>query len=59
MKFTVEVWEEGCGSFIFTGVEAKNKNEACDQGIDNFYLFCDEEERGTFNLNAVAKLEAA
>lgn len=54
-KYTVEVWEEGCGSFIFKGIEAANKNEACKEGIDTYMIFL--EGVSAPDLNATATLE--
>lgn len=54
-NYTVTVWEEGCGSFIFKGIEAANKNAACREGISAYMLFV--EETDVAPLSAVAKLE--
>lgn len=55
--YRVEVREEGfAGSFCFTGVPASNSDEACEQGIESYMLFCDEMPNP---LVATAELEAA
>lgn len=56
-KYTVKVWEDGCGAFIFKGIEASNKNEACREGIDVYKIFAEDTEIKA--LNATATLEAA
>jgi hypothetical protein len=53
--YKVRVWEEDCGSFIFTGVEASNKNEACARSISDYILLVEETE--IKGLNATAYLE--
>ena len=55
--YRVEVREEGFdGSFLFTGIPALNQDEACELGIENYMLFCDEMPNP---LNATAELEEA
>ena len=54
-KYTVKVFEEGCGAFIFKGVEAANKNAACAEGIATYVAFMSETEIAP--LSAVANLE--
>jgi hypothetical protein len=54
-KFTVKVWEDGCGAFIFKGIEASSKNEACQEGIEVYKIFAEDLEIKT--LNATATLE--
>ena len=54
-KYTVNVFEEGCGAFIFRGIEAANKNAACAEAISTYMLFVEETEIAP--LTAVAKLE--
>ena len=54
-KYTVKVFEEGCGAFIFSGVEAPNKNVACADAIKAYMYFVEETEIAP--LSAVAKLE--
>lgn len=54
-KYTVKVWEDGCGSFTFKGIEASNKNEACQEGIEVYKIFAEDLEIKT--LNATATLE--
>jgi len=54
-KYTVTVREEGCGAFIFKGIEANNKNAACREGIDTYMIFLEETEIGS--LTAVATIE--
>jgi len=53
--YKVRVWEEDCGSFIFTGVEASNKNEACARSISDYMLLVEETE--IKGLSATAYLE--
>lgn len=55
MKYTVKVFEEGCGAFIFNGVQAANKNAACAEAIKTYMLFVEETEIAP--LTAVATLE--
>lgn len=55
-KYTVKVFEEGCGAFIFTGVEAPNKNAACADAIKSYYMYFAEETE-IAPLSAVANLE--
>ena len=55
-KYTVNVFEEGCGAFIFRGIEAANKNAACAEAISTYMLFV-EEIPLSGPLSAVAKLE--
>ena len=55
-KYEVRVNEEGCGSWIFKGVEAANKNAACAEAI-SAYMFFVEEIPLVGPLSAVAKLE--
>jgi hypothetical protein len=54
-KYTVKVWEEGCGSFTFTGVEAKNRNAACESAISTYKIFMEETE--IKGLSATCTLE--
>lgn len=54
-KFTVKVWEEDCGTWTFTGVQASNKNEACARSIRDYMLFV--EEIATKRVSATATLE--
>ena len=56
-KYTVKVWEEGCGAFIFKGIEAANKNAACREGINTYMIFMEETDIAP--LSATATLEAA
>ena len=54
-KYTVKVFEEGCGAFIFKGIEADNKNAACANAISTYMWFVEETEIGS--VSAVAQLE--
>lgn len=54
-KYTVTVWEEGCGAFIFKGIEAANKNAACREGINTYMIFMEETDIAP--LSATAYLE--
>lgn len=54
-NYTVKVFEEGCGTFTFTGITASNKNEACRQGLDTYMIFVEETE--IKGLSATATLE--
>ena len=54
-KYTVKVFEEGCGAFIFKGIEAGNKNAACANAISTYMWFVEETEIGS--VSAVAQLE--
>lgn len=56
-KYTVNVWEEGCGAFIFKGVEAPNKNAACADAIKTYMFIMEETDIAP--LSATAKLEKA
>ena len=54
--YRVEVREEGFeGAFIFRGIAAENKNEACAEGIASYVAFMSETEIAP--LSAVAYLE--
>ena len=55
-KYEVRVNEEGCGEWIFRGVEAENKNKACAEAIRAYMLFVEEIPLAG-PLSAVAKLE--
>ena len=55
-KYEVRVNEEGCGAWIFRGVEAENKNQACADAI-RAYMYFVEEIPLVGPLSAVAKLE--
>jgi len=54
-SYTVRVWEEDCGAFIFHGIEAEHKNGACCKAIDTYMLFVEETEIKA--LTASATLE--
>jgi len=55
-KYEVRVIEEGFpGSWVFKGLEAENKNQACAEAIRSYVAFV--EEIGFGALSAVAKLE--
>lgn len=54
-KYTVKVFEEGCGAFVFKGVEAANKNAACANAIQTYMWFVEETEIAP--VSAVAQLE--
>ena len=55
-KYEVKVFEEGCGAWIFNGVEAANKNAACAEAIKAYMCFV-EEIPLVGPLSAVANLE--
>ena len=35
-------WAQAQGSFVFTGVKANNRNEACRKGIEGYQAFDDQ-----------------